>query len=89
MHIESLLRAGATTDQIAERIGVTANAIREITAGRTKAPRAEAAFKLVRLSPVNFVKQTRRKPNRLARPRRTQEGVISGSGVLPDAERVS
>ncbi|KRG54091.1 helix-turn-helix domain-containing protein [Stenotrophomonas nitritireducens] len=55
LHIAQLISAGATPGQIAERIGVTANAIREIVAGRTKSPRADAAFKLARLTPADFV----------------------------------
>lgn len=53
-HIESLLSAGATVDQLATRMGVTANAIREIRAGRTKAPRASAAFLLAEIRPDEF-----------------------------------
>lgn len=57
-HIESLLEAGATPALIANRIGVTPNAVREILAGRTKAPRAAAAFKLAKLTPAKFQKPT-------------------------------
>ncbi len=53
-HIELLIGAGATPTQIAQRIGVTPNAIREIRAGRTKAPRAAAAFELAKLTPADF-----------------------------------
>lgn len=53
-HIEQLMEAGATPALIADRIGVTANAIREILAGRTKSPRADAAFKLAKLGPADF-----------------------------------
>ncbi len=53
-HIELLIGAGATPTLIAKRIGVTPNAIREIRAGRTKAPRASAAFELARLTPADF-----------------------------------
>lgn len=50
-HIESLLNAGATVDQLAHGMGVTPNAVREIRAGRTKAPRADAAFRLAAMAP--------------------------------------
>ncbi len=53
-HIELLIGAGATPALIAQRIGVTPNAIREIRAGRTKAPRAAAAFELAKLTPADF-----------------------------------
>ncbi|WP_296247881.1 hypothetical protein [uncultured Stenotrophomonas sp.] len=53
-HIELLICAGATPTLIAHRIGVTPNAIREIRAGRTKAPRAAAAFELAKLTPADF-----------------------------------
>lgn len=53
-HIEQLVGAGITLPQIADRIGVTPNALREILAGRTKAPRASAAFKLAALTPDAF-----------------------------------
>jgi DNA-binding transcriptional regulator YiaG len=53
-HIELLIGAGATPTLIAQRIGVTPNAIREIRAGRTKAPRAAAAFELAKLTPADF-----------------------------------
>lgn len=52
--IESLIEAGATVGSIAAHMGVTPNAVREILAGRTKAPRAEAAFRLVSLRPDIF-----------------------------------
>ncbi|KDE88242.1 XRE family transcriptional regulator [Stenotrophomonas maltophilia] len=53
-HIKKLIEAGATPAQIADRIGVTANAIREILAGRTKSPRADAAFRLANLTEADF-----------------------------------
>jgi hypothetical protein len=53
-HIEGLLSAGATVDQLAAGMGVTANAIREIRAGRTRSPRAEAAFRLAAMKPDQF-----------------------------------
>lgn len=53
-HIEKLIGAGATPAMIADRIGVTANAVREILAGRTKSPRASAAFKLAKLKASDF-----------------------------------
>lgn len=53
-HIEQLMEAGATPALIADRIGVTANAVREILAGRTKSPRADAAFKLAKLTAADF-----------------------------------
>lgn len=52
--IQALLDAGATVNGIAERIGVTPNAVREVMAGRTKAPRADAAFLLAGLAPSDF-----------------------------------
>jgi transcriptional regulator with XRE-family HTH domain len=53
-HIEGLLSAGATVDQLAVGMGVTPNAVREILAGRTKAPRAEAAFRLAAMKPEQY-----------------------------------
>lgn len=53
-HIEQLIAAGATVQQIADRIDVTPNAIREILAERTKSPRADSAFKLAALKPGAF-----------------------------------
>ncbi|BCX44432.1 hypothetical protein I5U29_03995 [Stenotrophomonas maltophilia] len=50
-HIEWLLSAGATVDQLAAGMGVTPNAVREIRAGRTRAPRADAAFRLAAMKP--------------------------------------
>ncbi|AWH21895.1 helix-turn-helix transcriptional regulator [Stenotrophomonas sp. ZAC14D2_NAIMI4_6] len=53
-HIEGLLGAGATVDQLASGMGVTPNAIREIRAGRTRSPRADAAFRLAAMKPEQF-----------------------------------
>ncbi|AIL08666.1 helix-turn-helix transcriptional regulator [Stenotrophomonas maltophilia] len=53
-HIEGLLSAGATVDQLARGMGVTPNAIREIRAGRTRSPRADAAFRLAAMKPEQF-----------------------------------
>jgi len=53
-HIEELLSAGATVDQLAVGMGVTPNAVREILAGRTRSPRAEAAFKLAAMKPEHY-----------------------------------
>ncbi|OBU55453.1 hypothetical protein [Stenotrophomonas maltophilia] len=50
-HIEGLLSAGATVDQLAAGMGVTPNAVREIRAGRTRSPRADAAFRLAAMRP--------------------------------------
>ncbi|WP_414540445.1 helix-turn-helix domain-containing protein [Stenotrophomonas forensis] len=50
-HIEWLLSAGATVDQLAAGMGVTPNAVREIRAGRTRSPRADAAFRLAAMKP--------------------------------------
>lgn len=50
-HIEGLLSAGATVDQVAAGMGVTPNAVREIRAGRTRSPRADAAFRLAAMKP--------------------------------------
>lgn len=47
--IQGLIGAGATVDSIAAGMGVTPNAVREVLAGRTKAPRADAAFRLARM----------------------------------------
>ncbi len=47
--IQGLIGAGATVDSVAAGMGVTPNAVREILAGRTKAPRADAAFRLARM----------------------------------------
>lgn len=59
--IQGLIGAGATVDSIAAGMGVTPNAIREILAGRTRAPRADAAFRLARMVGEN--------PNDQADPR--------------------
>lgn len=53
-HILLLLGAGATVDQVASGMGVTPNAVREIIAGRTKSPRADAAFRLAQMRPEDF-----------------------------------
>ncbi len=53
-HIEGLLSAGATVDQLATGMGVTPNAVREILAGRTRSPRADAAFKLAAMGKDRF-----------------------------------
>lgn len=53
-HIEGLLGAGATVDQLASGMGVTSNAIREIRAGRTRSPRADAAFRLAAMKTEQF-----------------------------------
>jgi len=53
-HILTLLNAGMTRDQIAAAMGVTTNAVREILAGRTKSPRADAAIRLLSLRPDIF-----------------------------------
>ena len=53
-HIEVLLSAGATIEQLASGMGVTPNAVREIRAGRTRSPRADAAFKLADMKPDQF-----------------------------------
>lgn len=50
-HIEELLNAGATVNELAAGMGVTANAVREIRAGRTRSPRADAAFRLAAMKP--------------------------------------
>ncbi len=50
-HIEELLSAGATVNELAAGMGVTANAVREIRAGRTRSPRADAAFRLAAMRP--------------------------------------
>lgn len=70
-HIELLIGAGATPTQIAQRIGVTPNAIREIRAGRTKAPRAAAAFELAKLTPADFAGCEPGAARRLAHVRET------------------
>ncbi|KXB20318.1 hypothetical protein [Xylella fastidiosa] len=49
--IKILIDGGATVDSIAAHMGVTPNAVREILAGRTKSPRADAAFRLASLMP--------------------------------------
>jgi len=53
-HILTLLNAGMTRDQIAAAMGVTTNAVREILAGRTKSPRADAAIRLLSIRPDIF-----------------------------------
>lgn len=50
-HIELLLATGWTVAEIAVEVGVTGNAIREISSGRTKSPRGDAALKLAALAP--------------------------------------
>lgn len=54
--IEALMAAGMTVNEIAEAMGVTPNAVREILQERTKSPRAEAAFALLRLCDEKGVK---------------------------------
>ena len=56
--ISGLIDSGLTIDQIAAAIGVTPNAVREITAGRTKSPRANAAMRLMDLCRVQGVTPT-------------------------------
>ena len=56
--ISGLIDSGLTSDQIAAAIGVTPNAVREITAGRTKSPRANAAMRLMDLCRVQGVTPT-------------------------------
>ena len=56
--ISGLIYSGLTIDQIAAAIGVTPNAVREITAGRTKSPRANAAMRLMDLCRVQGVTPT-------------------------------
>jgi len=51
-HIHALREAGMTLDQIAEAMGVSTSAIYELLAGRTKSPRADAAIRLLSLSPA-------------------------------------
>lgn len=53
-HIEGLLSAGATVEQLATGMGVTPNAVREILAGRTRSPRADAAFRLAAMGRDRF-----------------------------------
>lgn len=50
-HINSLLSFGWTLETIAARMEVSPQAIREILAGRTKAPRADAAIRLAAIAP--------------------------------------
>lgn len=82
--ISSLQAAGVSVDQIAGEIGVTGNAIREVVAGRTKAPRANAALKLLDLCQKHGVTPTEAEPNSVDRPVRidTPEAVAA---VLPGA----
>ncbi|WWW34055.1 hypothetical protein V8017_13025 [Stenotrophomonas rhizophila] len=56
--IQGLIGAGATVDSIAAGMGVTPNAVREIIAGRTRSPRADAAFRLARMVNVPSVPAT-------------------------------
>jgi len=51
-HIHALREAGMTLEQIAEAMGVSTSAIYELLAGRTKSPRADAAIRLLNLSPA-------------------------------------
>lgn len=50
-HIQTLISFGWSVELLAERMGVTPNAVREILAGRTRAPRADAAIKLAAIAP--------------------------------------
>lgn len=54
--IEALLAAGMTVNQVAEAMGVTANAVREILQERTKSPRADAAMALLQLCDEKGIK---------------------------------
>lgn len=50
-HINSLISFGWTVSQLSDRMGVSDQAVREILAGRTKAPRADAAIRLAAIPP--------------------------------------
>lgn len=76
--IQGLIGAGATVDSIAAGMGVTPNAIREILAGRTKAPRADAAFRLARMVGEVTAEQT---------PPRTVIGALVDSRMSKRALR--
>ena len=65
LRIEQLLADGSTVDQVARHMEVTPNAVREILAGRTKQPRANAAMKLL----------TFQRPGPPAAPSQEEEGV--------------
>jgi transcriptional regulator with XRE-family HTH domain len=60
--ITDLQAAGLSIDQIADGIGVSGNAVREVVAGRTKAPRADAAIKLLGLCTTHRVLPGSRDP---------------------------
>ncbi|RZZ81425.1 hypothetical protein [Pseudoxanthomonas winnipegensis] len=49
-HIRSLVDAGAPIGVIAAHMQVSPSAVSEILAGRTKSPRADAAFRLARVN---------------------------------------
>lgn len=53
--INALVAAGESIDAIALAMGVTPNAVREIIAGRTASPRADAAMRLLQYRPELFV----------------------------------
>jgi transcriptional regulator with XRE-family HTH domain len=82
-HIEGLLSAGATVDQLAVGMGVTPNAVREILAGRTKAPRAEAAFRLAAMKPEQYG-ASRVQIGRLVDSRMTKRALRDRLGLSSD-----
>lgn len=59
--INDLLAVKFTVDSIAQEMGVTPNAVREIIAGRTKAPTGMAAVSLHRLHELHAKPRRRRK----------------------------
>lgn len=87
-HIEGLLSAGATVDLLAVGMGVTPNAVREIRAGRTKSPRADAAFKLAAMKPEQFAagrQQACRAINALIDSRMSKRALRARLGLSSDA----
>ncbi|WP_185750220.1 hypothetical protein [Stenotrophomonas sp. 278] len=87
-HIEGLLKAGATVDLLAVGMGVTPNAVREIRAGRTRSPRADAAFKLAAMTPEQFAagrQQVRQPISALVDSRMSKRALRARLGLSSDA----
>jgi len=86
--IQGLIGAGATVDSIAAGMGVTPNAVREIIAGRTKAPRADAAFRLARMvdaEPLGSIASPRAVIGPLVDSRMSKRALRAKFGFKTDA----
>nr|WP_313286900.1 hypothetical protein [Stenotrophomonas pavanii] len=84
--IQGLIGAGATVDSIAAGMGVTPNAIREILAGRTRAPRADAAFRLARMVGENDQADPRAAVGPLIDSRMSKRALRARLGLSTDKQ---